>query len=143
MLKTKFQFSAGGVVYRKTGNLMEIILLVRGEGKIFCLPKGKIEGPETRIEAALREVREEAGVNGVIKKDMGKINYWFYSEEEAARIHKTVHFFLIKYESGNIKDHDADAEEVMWLPVKEALKVMTYDSERKVAEKAVKLSPIL
>ncbi|MFH0771217.1 MAG: NUDIX domain-containing protein [Candidatus Omnitrophota bacterium] len=141
MVKTKSQFSAGGVVCRKTGGLSEIILLIRGNGKIFCLPKGKIERLEASREAALREVKEEAGVNGAIKEDLGNIDYWFYSEEESARVHKTVFFFLIMYESGDIKDHDSDAEEVVWLPLKEALRVMTYPSEREIVGKAEKLLP--
>lgn len=135
-MKTKLQFSSGGVVYRKRDNLTEIILLTRAEGKIFCLPKGKIEGDETLKEAALREIKEEAGINGVIEEHLGRIKYWFYSEEEMARINKTVDFYLIRYVSGDVSDHDTDAEDVRWMPVEEALKIMTYPSERAIAEKA-------
>ncbi len=110
--------------------------MTRGEGKIFCLPKGKIEKSETLQEAALREVKEETGLNGIIEKELGKIKYWFYSEEDKARVHKTVTFFLIRYESGDTSDHDTDAEEVRWLPIDDALKIMTYPSERQMVEKA-------
>ena len=51
-MQTKQQFSAGGVVYRKTGPKTEVAILTRGEGKIFCLPKGKTEKPETPQQAA-------------------------------------------------------------------------------------------
>ena len=135
-MKTKLQFSAGGVVYRKSGAGTEVAILTRGEGKIFCLPKGKIEKPETPQQAALREIREETGLTGTIEKDLGKINYRFYSDEDGARVHKTVYFYLVKYESGNTADHDTDAEEVRWLPLEEALKIMTYPSERQMVEKA-------
>ena len=139
MPKTKLQFSAGGVVYRKSDSAPEVIILTRGEGKIFCLPKGKIEGSETPQEAALREVKEEAGLNGTVEKELGKIKYWFYSEEDKVRVRKTVTFFLIKYESGDTSDHDTDAEEVRWLPIGQALKIMTYPSERQMVEKAKEL----
>ncbi len=139
MDKTKFQFSAGGVVYRGGDSALEIIMLTRGGGKIFCLPKGKIEKSETPQEAALREVKEEAGLNGTLEKELGRIKYWFYSEEDKVRVHKTVTFFLIKHESGDTSDHDADAEEVRWLPIGQALKIMTYPSERQMAEMARKL----
>ena len=135
-IKTKEQFSAGGVVYRKTGDKTEVIILTRGEGKIFCLPKGKIEKPETPQQAALREIREETGLTGTIEKDLGKINYRFYSEEGDTRVQKTVYFYLVKYESGSTVDHDTDAEDVRWLPVEEALKIMSYPSERQMVEKA-------
>ena len=135
-MNTKLQFSAGGVVYRKAGADMEVAILTRGEGKIFCLPKGKIEKPETPRQAALREIKEETGLAGAIEKELGKINYWFYSDEDRARVHKTVYFYLVKFESGSTADHDTDAEDVRWLPVEEALKIMSYPSERQMVEKA-------
>lgn len=135
MPDTKLQFSAGGVIYRKSDGRTEIIILTRGEGKVFCLPKGKIEKPETPEEAALREIREETGLTGTIEKELGRIDYWFYSDEEKVRIHKTVIFFLVKYLSGDTKDHDRDAETVSWFPIDEALKIMTYPSERAIVEK--------
>jgi len=132
----KLQFSAGGVVYRKTSAGTEIVILTRGQGKVFCLPKGKIEQTETPEQAALREIKEEAGLTGTIEKEIGKIKYSFEIEKEKAVVNKTVTFFLVKYISGDTKDHDTDAEDVRWLPVKEALKIMTYPSERQIVEKA-------
>jgi len=136
MRKTKLQFSAGGVVYRKTGPKTEIVVLTRSGGKIFCLPKGKIEKSETPQQAALREIKEEAGLAGTIEKELGKISYWFYSDEDEVRVHKTVYFYLVRYESGSTADHDTDAEDARWLPIDEALKIMSYPSERRMVEKA-------
>lgn len=139
MPKTKLQFSSGGIIYRKVGKKIEVALIVRGEGKIFCLPKGKIEKPETPQETALREVEEETGLKGKIDREIGKINYWFYSKEEKAQIFKTVYFYLIKYESGETSRHDFEVEEVMWLSIDEVLKIMTYPTERKMMQKAKQL----
>ena len=136
MANSKSQFSAGGVVYRKSGGGLEIVILTRGQGKVFCLPKGKIEKAETPEQAALREIREETGLTGAIEKEIGKIKYSFITEEDKAVVNKTVTFFLVKYVSGDTKDHDTDAEDVRWLPVKEALKIMTYPSERQIVEKS-------
>ncbi|MBP6944192.1 MAG: NUDIX domain-containing protein [Candidatus Omnitrophica bacterium] len=132
----KLQYSSGGVVYRKTGAGTEIVILTRGQGKVFCLPKGKIEQAETPEQAALREIKEETGLTGIIEKEIGKIKYSFELEKEKAVVNKTVTFYLVKYISGDTKDHDTDAEDVRWLPVKEALKIMTYPSERSIVEKA-------
>ena len=146
-MDTRLQFSAGGVVYRKTGSGTEVVILTRGNGKIFCLPKGKIEKHETPQQAAFREIKEETGLTGTIEKELGKINYWFYSDEDGARvplrrdrtrINKTVYFYLVRYESGSTADHDADAEDVRWLPVEEALKIASYPSERQMIENARK-----
>lgn len=139
MPETKLQFSAGGVVYRRADPKIEVAILTRGGGKIFCLPKGKIEKPETPRQAALREIKEETGLTGSIEKELGKINYRFYSDEDKARVHKTVYFYLVGFESGRTADHDTDAEDVRWLPIEEAPKIMTYPSERKMVMKAKKL----
>ncbi len=136
MAKTKLEFSSGGIIYRKRGKKAEVALIVRGEGKIFCLPKGKIEKPEAPQQTALREVEEETGLKGEIEKELGKINYWFYSKEDKAKVFKTVYFYLIKYESGETTHHDFEVEEVKWLPIDEALKIITYPSERKMMQKA-------
>ena len=104
------------------------------------LPKPTPSAWYGAIEEALkREVKEEAGLNGTVEKELGKIKYWFYSEEDKVRVRKTVTFFLIKYESGDTSDHDTDAEEVRWLPIGQALKIMTYPSERQMVEKAKEL----
>ncbi|MFA5094430.1 MAG: NUDIX hydrolase [Candidatus Omnitrophota bacterium] len=132
----KSQFSAGGVVYKNTASGIEIVILTRNGGKVFCLPKGKIEGSETPEQAALREIREETGLTGAIEEELGPIKYRFNSEEDGVRVNKTVTFFLVKYISGSTNDHDTDAEEVRWLLLSEALKIMTYPSERKIAENA-------
>jgi len=136
MSETRLQFSAGGVVYRRSGAAPEIVILTRGGGNVFCLPKGKIERSETPQKAALREVREEAGLNGTIEKELGKIKYRFYSEEDDVHVDKTVTFFLIQYISGDTSDHDTDAEEARWLPIGQALKIMSYPSEREMVQKA-------
>jgi 8-oxo-dGTP pyrophosphatase MutT (NUDIX family) len=97
-LKTKT--SAGGVVYRENGKGFEIILIKIKNGTIFTLPKGAIDEGESIDETALREVREETGVNGEIEEELGNVSYWFYAKGENIKYKKTVHYFLLRYVSG-------------------------------------------
>jgi 8-oxo-dGTP pyrophosphatase MutT (NUDIX family) len=121
---------------RRDGGLELCLINPSGRGT-WALPKGWIEPGETPEIAALREVREETGLDGVIEDELGTIEYWFFSREERVRVHKTVHFFLVQYTGGDTADHDHEVAEARWLPVERALDVMTYPNEREIVRRAL------
>ena len=104
--------------------------------KVWCLPKGKVEKGESPEEAATREVREETGMSADIIKKLGSINYWFVSPEDKSKVYKTVDFYLMENKSGNPEEHDWEVEEVKWLDIDAAVKIMEYPSEREMMLKA-------
>jgi 8-oxo-dGTP diphosphatase len=132
----KRQVSAGGVIFRKNDSLVEIALIAVKRGQVWCLPKGIIDKGESPEMAAVREVSEETGLQGRIIEKLGEINYWYYIKEEEARCRKTVHFFLIEYESGDTSQHDFEVDLVSWFPIDDALKKASYKGEREMVEKA-------
>jgi ADP-ribose pyrophosphatase YjhB (NUDIX family) len=146
--KTIQQTSAGGIVFRKLDDHIDVALIARTSPRrriIWALPKGWVEPGETIPDAALREIREETGLTGRLVEPLGQIEYSFYSPEDSARIQKTVHFFLVEFLSGDTADHDHEVDEARWWPLDAALAQMTYQSERQVMEKARNrlLAPIL
>jgi ADP-ribose pyrophosphatase YjhB (NUDIX family) len=137
--KTIQQTSAGGIVFRKLDDRIDVALIARTSPRrriIWALPKGWVEPGETIPDAALREIREETGLTGRLVEPLGQIEYSFYSPEDSARIQKTVHFFLVEFLSGDTADHDHEVDEARWWPLDAALAQMTYQSERQVMEKA-------
>ena len=114
------------------------LISVKG-GKIWCLPKGIIDTYERANEAALREVKEETGLRGKIIDKIGEISYWFFSKEEGVRVHKTVYFYLMRYVSGNTKDHDSEVDDARWFPIKDVMNVLTYKGEKEIMVKAIKM----
>jgi len=132
----KRQVSAGGVIFRKAGAPIEIALVAVKEGKVWCIPKGIIDKGETPDVTAVREVSEETGLQGRIIEKLGDISYWYYIKEEEARCRKTVHFFLIEYESGDISEHDSEVDMASWFPIDEALEKASYKGEKEIIEKA-------
>jgi len=129
--ETRRVVSAGGVIFRVVNDEFEVALISRR--RVWCLPKGLIEKGETAEEAALREVREETGLEGEIVEKIGKINYNFF---RGKRYSKTVHFFLLKCVGGSIRNHDFEADKVEWFPTSRVLRILTYVNERKIFEKA-------
>jgi 8-oxo-dGTP pyrophosphatase MutT (NUDIX family) len=132
------QVSSGGVIFRRRKNSVEIAMVAVKESSVWCLPKGLIDKGETPETAALREVSEEAGLKGSIIEKLGEISYWYYLKEENAKCRKTVHFFLMEYEGGDVTNHDREVDTALWIPIDEAFRRASYKGERDMIEKARK-----
>ncbi|HSB08462.1 MAG TPA: NUDIX domain-containing protein [Blastocatellia bacterium] len=135
---TKLQFSAGGVAFRREGERIEVALISVGDVARWQLPKGLVDKGESTEDAAVREVREEAGVDTEVVERIDKVEYWYLGNEEGLRVryHKFVYFYLLRYKSGDVRDHDIEVNEARWFEINEAVRLMAFDSERKVVEKA-------
>jgi 8-oxo-dGTP pyrophosphatase MutT (NUDIX family) len=128
------EFSAGGVVVRRfRGRPFAAVVQVR-EG-ILALPKGHPDGEETAADAAAREVREETGVVADLVEKLGDIRYWYSRDGE--RVMKIVSFYLFRYRSGSVRDHDHEVESASWLPLEDAVERLAYKGEREMAQTAL------
>ena len=137
---TKREISAGGVVYQRNGDEIEVVLASRRtrRGQLaWGLAKGGIEDDETMEEAAIREVREETGLLAEIEESLGETRYFYVWEN--VRIRKTVHFFLMRHTGGDVDDRDDEMEEIRWFPLERALKRAAYRGERDVLQRAAAL----
>jgi 8-oxo-dGTP pyrophosphatase MutT (NUDIX family) len=135
------EFSAGGVLVRRLqGRWMVAVIRPAGRPEgLWALPKGRIDEGESGETTALREVAEETGARGRSLGKLGDIRYWFQWEGE--RVFKVVSFFLVRYESGKLGDIPAgfahEVEEVRWLPLDEAARILAYQGERRMAQRAI------
>jgi 8-oxo-dGTP pyrophosphatase MutT (NUDIX family) len=127
--------SAGGVVHRTVDGRIEVALVHRRQPRLWALPKGTPNAGETLEETALRETREETGLDVRLEAPIRSISYVFVHGR--TRYHKTVHFFRMRAVGGSVDDHDHEFDEVAWLPVDEAMELMTYDTDRAVVEGAL------
>jgi 8-oxo-dGTP pyrophosphatase MutT (NUDIX family) len=136
-METRSEVSAGGVVYRRVIDDVEICLAARRTRRgdlVWGLPKGAVEQDETPEDAAIREVREESGLEAEIEDDLGTIRYFYVWE--GVRIRKQVRFFLMRATGGDISRHDEEMEDVRWFPMARAVKRAAYRGEREVVERA-------
>jgi 8-oxo-dGTP pyrophosphatase MutT (NUDIX family) len=129
------EFSAGGVcVRRMRGRDYMAAVRVKG-GTVLALPKGHIDPGESSAEAARREVREEAGVDSTLVEKLGDVRYWYSRSGE--RVMKVVSFFLFRYRSGSVRDHDHEVDSAEWVPLEDAPRLLAYRGEREMAEAAL------
>ena len=126
------------------GRTMLAAIRPRGKDRVWALPKGHIDEGETPAETALREVREETGVEGRLVEKLGDIRYVYtanWDERKGERISKVVSFFLLRAGRGRIDEIDEEMRievaEARWLPLDEAPRLLSYDGERKMAAKAL------
>lgn len=143
---TRKEFSAGGVVYKKFGVRIEVLLIAKNTSGVWCLPKGKIEQGETHQQAAVREIKEETGVDALIIRPLDDIKYNFISLHDKAQVFKEVRFFLFEYKEGSISKHldpDREVDDVKWFEINEAIRIMTYPSEKMIMKKALEEIKVL
>ena len=137
----KREFSAGGVLVKVIrGRPMLAAIRPRGKPEgLWALPKGKIDPGERPEETAVREVREETGVEGTLVEKLGDVKYT-YTRRGGERVFKIVSFYLLRAGRGRIGQIQEamriEVEEARWLPLDEAPRLLAYGGERKMAAKA-------
>ncbi|MBI2596639.1 NUDIX domain-containing protein [Candidatus Daviesbacteria bacterium] len=144
----KREFSAGGIVFNDKGQVLLIQrsqkkdLLRRtlpsadAERKHWSFPKGLIDPGQTTKEAALREVKEEGGVEAEIIDKIGYSKYVYTFNNE--KIFKVVTYFLMKFLSGDPSLHDWEVEEAGWYIPEDALKQLTFSQDKVLLKEALK-----
>ena len=139
------EFSAGGVLVRSIRGRPHLAAIQpQGRKGVWALPKGKIDPGESAAETAVREVREETGVEGQVVEKLGDVRYTYTATWEGAkgeRIFKVVSFFLLTAGRGRIDEIDEamriEVDEARWLPLDEAPRLLTHKGEREMAVRAI------
>ena len=136
----KFEFSAGGIVVKRDSGKAEILLCQHSQHHGWVFPKGIIgdtKEKESKVDTAIREVKEECGVDGRIIQALTPVTYWYQWEGEKRK--KTVYYFLMDFVGGDITKHDLEMENEEWLPIEKVAERLTYSTDKKVWEEAKKL----
>ena len=130
------EFSAGGLVVRQMRGRPYIAAVRVKDGTVLALPKGHIEPGESGAETAVREVREETGVEGRLVEKLDDIRYWY--TRDGTRVLKVVSFFLLSYRSGSVRDYQREeVDGAEWLPLEDAPRRLAYSGEKQMARAAL------
>jgi 8-oxo-dGTP pyrophosphatase MutT (NUDIX family) len=130
----KREFSAGGVVVRRFRG-RPFLCAVRPRNDVLALPKGHPDRGESMVDAAAREVREETGLVADPVEKLGDVRYWYWRGGD--RVFKVVSFWLFRYRTGSVRDHDHEVESAEWIPLEDAPELLAYKGERDMAAAAL------
>lgn len=129
----KIEFSAGGIVLKKENGDLYILMAQHAQHRGWGFPKGhiadKYEG-ESKEETAIREVKEETGVDAEILEEATNESYWYKWNGEDRR--KTVYYYIMKYTGGDFNERDHEMETVEWIPFGKVEKKLTYVNAKKM-----------
>ncbi|GIW33650.1 MAG: DNA mismatch repair protein MutT [Meiothermus sp.] len=133
--------SAGGVVLRERagGKGLEVLLIAIKDGRVWSLPKGQVEPGERYFQTAIREVREETGIEAKVLAPLGSIRYHFTVKDDGVQttVTKEVHHFLMGYVGGTPRPQKEEVDGVDWFLVPEALKRLSHQNERDAVLRAL------
>jgi 8-oxo-dGTP diphosphatase len=136
----KREFSAGGIVFNSEGQVLLVKAgSLRDESKShWKFPKGHLDGEESTEEAAIREVKEETGIDAEIKGKIGVSKYTYFLKGE--KVFKIVTYYKMSYLNGRTSPQLGEIEEVMWVLPEKAEELLSFPADRKLLEQALFLT---
>lgn len=120
--------AAGGVVWRRRQGRTEVALIHRPRYDDWTFPKGKLRRGETELIGALREVREETGIDVRVAQGLGSVRY---ATPGAA---KSVAYWAMAWRHGAFAVND-EADDMMWMSAAAARRQLSYPADVDVLER--------
>ncbi len=128
----KKEKSCGAVVVRREEGSFKTLLIQNKNGGHWAFPKGHVEGTETEKETAVREVKEETGLDIVINTDFrAKVQY-----SPKAGVTKDVVYFLAVVNTDKTKRQEEEIDALCWMDVENAVSCITFERDKEVMQKA-------
>lgn len=131
-LSCLYEKSCGAIVIHKSGDRCKILLVRNHNGRNYSFPKGHVEQGETEEETAIREVKEETGLDITIIPSFREVaDYCPFG-----KIRKRVVFFMAQTMSDKVHIQEEEIDSYIWVDLNEAHNRCTYDNDLRVIRKA-------
>ena len=131
-IRCLYEKSCGGIIFYKTRQNTKILLVKNNNGRYWSFPKGHIEEGETEQETAIREIKEETGLDVTLVQGFREISEY----SPFGKIRKRVVFFLARSFTDNVKIQEEEIDSYIWVDLQQARKLCSYDNDLRIIEKA-------
>ena len=131
-IRCLYEKSCGGIIFYKTRQNVKILLVKNNNGRYWSFPKGHIEEGETEQETAIREIKEETGLDVTIVRNFREISEYC----PFGKIRKRVVFFLARAFTDNVRIQEEEIDSYIWVDLQQARKLCSYDNDLRIIEKA-------
>lgn len=129
--------SCGALVYRKYHGNTEILLIKHVNSGHWSFPKGHVENGETEVETALREIKEETGLDVIIDQSFREIVT--YSPRRDT--YKEVVYFIAKAKNTDFVPQETEIADIRWVEIGRAGSVLSYENDKSIVNKAKSFIP--
>lgn len=130
------EFSAGGIVLKKDEGQILVLMAQHSQHHGWGFPKGHIGDTfedESKEDTAVREVKEETGIDAKILEEACEETYWY--KWDGVKKKKTVYYFIMEALGGDFNDRDDEMEAVEWVPIDKVEDKLTYMNAKKMFRK--------
>ena len=124
--------SCGAIVYRKSHGNTEILLIKHINSGHWSFPKGHVEGNETEVETAIREIKEETAIDVMIEPTFRE-TVSYYPKRDTQ---KTVVYFIGKAKNYDYIPQEEEISEIRWVDIGYASNILTYENDKNIVNKA-------
>src|SRR5262249_50301238 len=128
MKEMKEIVAAGGIVVDEA---RRVLLIHRPRYGDWSFPKGKLDPGESIEAAAIREVREETGIEAEIIHHLSSIHYAYTTRKGEVKP-KIVHYFLMQVTGGRLMPDGIETDKAQWLTIEEAAATLSYEADKKI-----------
>lgn len=127
-----YEKSCGAIIFYKTKQNTKVLLVKNNSGRYWGFPKGHIEEGENEQETAIREIKEETGLDVTIFDNFREISEYC----PFGKIRKRVVFFLAQAFTDNVKIQEEEIDSYIWVDLQQARKICVYDNDLRIIDKA-------
>lgn len=127
-----YEKSCGAVVFRKYHGNTELLLIKHTMGGHWAFPKGHVEGAETETETALREIKEETGIDVDLDPSFREV----VSYSPKRDVMKDVIYFLGKAKNFDYVPQKEEVAQIKWVEINLAHSLLSYDNDKQLVTKA-------
>ena len=133
-LRCLYEKSCGAVIYWRDGEALKVLLVRNKNGRYWSFPKGHMEVGETEHQTALREVREETGLNVRILSGYRQLSDY----SPFGNIKKRVVFFLAESKTGAVHIQRSEIDSYCWASFEQAQRMCSYQNDRRILDAALR-----